>query len=81
MNAETVENLELSDVSEETKQKFVNTTTQLPDSPIDNPDRATRLKLKINNLLWEELPENTTMGKAEAMACDIFSHIIKLYGA
>ena len=38
----------------------------------DELDANTRLKLKINNLLWEEMPEKTTIGQADAIACKIF---------
>ncbi len=38
----------------------------------DELDKNTRLKLKINNLLWEELPNHTTISQAEAMACEFF---------
>ena len=35
-------------------------------------DSYARLKLKINALLWEELPANTTIGQAEDIACNFF---------
>ena len=41
----------------------------------DELDKYTRLKYKINNLLWEELPSNTQIGQAEDIACDIFMAI------
>ena len=38
----------------------------------NDEDRATHLKRKINNLLWEELPDNVAMSQAEIIACKIF---------
>ena len=43
--------------------------------PQDDMDNITRLKRKINNLLWEELPADTTMAEAEVMACHILQKI------
>ena len=38
-------------------------------------DNNSRLKLKINNLLWEELPSKRTIGQADVIACEIFKLI------
>ena len=35
-------------------------------------DQNTRLKLKINNLLWEESPKDRTIEQADVLACEIF---------
>ena len=34
-------------------------------------DRGTRLKLAINNALWMRLPGDTTLDKAEELACEL----------
>jgi hypothetical protein len=34
------------------------------------------LKIKVNTLLWEELPAKTTLEDAERMACEIFALIL-----
>ena len=39
--------------------------------PLDN------LKREINSLLWDHLPDRTTMGKAEMIACNVFEMIQK----
>ena len=45
-------------------------------SVIDNDDSFTRLKLKINNILWEELPGHICLTRAEEIACEIMSILI-----
>lgn len=54
--------------------RYVN--AKIPKPIINDVDDCTRLKLKINNLLWEELPGNVTLEKAEIMACDFMKHIL-----
>ena len=67
MNSETIKTSNDSDV-----QKISNIM------PLeDSDDDITRLKRKINNLLWEELPEKVTIGQAEVMACKIFGMMIE----
>ncbi len=67
MNSETVR-----DFNDEGVQKV----NQLM-KPQDDEDNITRLKRKINNLLWEELPADTTISDAEIIACRIIQMIIK----
>lgn len=45
---------------------------QLPD---EGHDKNAHLKRKINNLLWEVLPNETTIKMAELIACRIFKMI------
>lgn len=76
MNTDTVNNMDK--ITDERMRKFVNQTdSAMAPSWIDDKDKVTRLKLKINNLLWEELPGSVPIGSAEQIACDIFCHIRK----
>ncbi|KKN77621.1 hypothetical protein LCGC14_0358960 [marine sediment metagenome] len=48
----------------------------MPKQPLpagENEDA--RLKIKINNFLWEELPCEVTIAEAEHIACQIFEMI------
>jgi hypothetical protein len=50
---------------------------RMPENPIQySDDDFARLKVKINTLLWEELPSTTTLGSAERRACRIMQIII-----
>ncbi len=51
------------------------TAQLMPQSPIVEVDNLARLKIKINTLLWEELPGATTLVEAEEIACDIICRI------
>jgi len=56
-------------------EKVIQQFKQLVDSKESNEEREIRLnelKPEINNLLWEYLPEDTTMKEAEAIAFTIF---------
>ncbi len=76
MNANTVNNV--GKVMDEKVRTFVSQTdSAMAPSWIDDKDNVTRLKLKINNLLWEELPGSVPIGIAEQIACAIFCHIRK----
>ncbi len=69
MNSETVEEMNSGEATLEAELvRQVNNV--MP--PHDDEDKATHLKRKINNLLWEELPDNVTMKQAEIRACKIF---------
>lgn len=61
MNTETVEKSGLGG-----NVDFVN--SKMP----KNNEKYGNLKVKINTLLWEEMPEHTTIGQAEHLACEIF---------
>ena len=66
MNAETVNECTIgSDVSQ--------INALMPD---EARDKYGKLKIKINTLLWEELPAETTLGQAEHIACQIFKIIM-----
>lgn len=41
-------------------------------SPSHDYDRISSVKVKINNLIWEEMPADTTLADAEITACRIF---------
>ncbi len=46
-------------------------------------DDLGHLKMKINNLLWEELPAKTPLGEMELLACDFVEQIMakqEMYG-
>ncbi len=50
---------------------------RMPENPIEySDDDFARLKIKINTLLWEELPSTTSLGSAEKRACRIMQIII-----
>lgn len=74
MNDETIRNTEASN-------RFAEAVTEvnamMREGPINEPDAVTRLKLKINNLLWEELPGGTPLFVAEQIACTFVYHIRK----
>jgi len=63
MNKETVKRSSLNEKADVTK------INQLL------PENLLELKIKINTLLWEELPAQTTLIKAEKIACRIFMMI------
>jgi len=63
MNSETVKQSSLNEKADVTKVNMV-----MPKNPLD-------LKLKINTLLWEELPAQTKLHDAEEIACRIFMMI------
>jgi len=43
---------------------------------IEDGDGFTRLKIKINNIVWEELPGHICLTRAEEIACEIMSILI-----
>ena len=76
MNSETVERSIRDEIGKEVAQ----INNMMRPSLIDAEDDFTRLKLKINNLLWEELPDKITLKQAEIIACEIMSKITSLKG-
>lgn len=71
MNIETVDRL--SALANEDGYLVNSVNKKMPESLVTNSDSFTRLKIKINNLLWEELPGSVTIEDAEIMACKIMS--------
>ena len=72
MNIETVENAKINQM----QPAILATHSRMAKNLIQDADNFTRIKLKINNLLWEELPTLTTIGKADSIASDIMCLII-----
>ena len=65
-------NIETTETREMRTKEVTNTEELMPESIVDEPDDYGRLKVKINNLLWVELPSTTPLGQAEQIACEIF---------
>ena len=49
---------------------------KLPVPLIDDADKITRVKMKINNLIWEEMAGDTTIRQAEGIACKTLSMML-----
>jgi len=77
MNIETVEKVMVSGNRENSVGgRVAKINSKMPKPLIDNGDGFTRLKLKINNLLWEELPGHVCLTRAEEIACEIMTILI-----
>lgn len=76
MNAETVENAKTLPGATSFTYNINNVNSRMRKPLINDSDSFTRLKLKINNLLWEELPGTVTLERAEEIACGIMARFM-----
>jgi len=70
MNIETV----LENSKEPNKIRTINALTR--QNFLNSQDKITRIKVKVNTLLWEEMPNKTTLRELDTVACEIVSLII-----
>ena len=75
INIDTVE--KATHLTNRKSQQIARVNMKMREPLVLESDTFTRLKLKINNLLWEELPGLTTIAQAETIACNIMSSIVE----
>lgn len=74
MNNQTVEHARNGTI--EDSGQIRNIADKVDSTLIDSRDTLTRIKLKINNLLWEELPSNISLETAERIACGMLQLVV-----